>query len=344
MGARWQEQKNKEVPSRIRWKSAATKALWAACWRERTLLSSGYPRHDANEHSTNPSLKICTTIHEMRSASRAFRGAGKRLGFVPTMGALHEGHLSLVRAARASSDVVAASIFVNPTQFGPNEDLAKYPRSFERDRELLEHEGVELLFAPSVEEMYPTAADRSVRPTPVTWVTVEGLSGKLDGRSRPGHFRGVTTVVAKLFHIIEPAAAFFGQKDGAQLAVIRRMVRDLNFPVEIVACPIVREPDGLAMSSRNAYLNREERRRALVLQRSLQKARQQFHDGERSAAKLSSAAKEIFASEPQVVLDYFEIVDPDTLDPVERISQKTLVAVAARVGSTRLIDNVVLEP
>src|SRR5271157_3116378 len=199
-------------------------------------------------------MRVCNTIEQMRAACRAAR-RGKRLGFVPTMGALHEGHLSLVRAARTSCDIVAASIFVNPTQFGPNEDLAKYPRSFERDRELLEKEGVELLFAPSVEEMYPEGA--------VTWVVVEELSGKLDGRSRPGHFRGVTTVVAKLFHIVEPDVAFFGQKDAAQLAIIRRMVRDLNVPVEIVGCPIVREADGLAMSSRNAYLNPEQRKQAL---------------------------------------------------------------------------------
>jgi pantoate--beta-alanine ligase len=252
------------------------------------------------------------------------------------MGALHEGHLSLVRAAKVQCDAVAVSIFVNPTQFGPAEDLSKYPRQFDRDCRLLEKEGVEILFAPAVEEIYPGGA--------VTWVVVEGLSEKLDGRSRPGHFRGVTTIVSKLFHIIEPDDAFFGQKDAAQLAVIRRMVRDLNFPVEIVACPIVREPDGLAMSSRNAYLNREERSRALVLQRALQKARQQFDAGERIAAKLISAAKEVIAGEPQVALDYFEIVDPDMLDPVERISQKTLVGVAAYVGTTRLIDNLVLEP
>ncbi len=252
------------------------------------------------------------------------------------MGALHEGHLSLVRAARAQCDVVAVSIFVNPTQFGPAEDLSKYPRQFERDCRLLEQEGVDILFAPSIEEMYPQGA--------ISWVVVEGLSEKLDGRSRPGHFRGVTTVVAKLFHVIEPDAAYFGQKDAAQLAVIRRMVRDLDFPVEIVACPIVREADGLAMSSRNAYLNREERQRALVLQRSLQEARRQFDAGERLAARLIAAAKEVFVREPQVRLDYFEVVDPETLDPVERISGRTLVAVAAFVGTTRLIDNVVLEP
>jgi len=281
-------------------------------------------------------MKICATIPEARAACRDARASRKRLGLVPTMGALHEGHLSLVRAAKAQCDAVAVSIFVNPTQFGPTEDLSKYPRQFDRDCRLLEKEGVDILFAPSVEEIYPDG--------PVTWVLVEGLSEKLDGRSRPGHFRGVTTIVAKLFHIIEPDAAFFGQKDAAQLAVIRRMVQDLNLPVEIVACPIVRESDGLAMSSRNAYLNLEERGRALVLQRSLQRAQQEFQTGESTAAKLISAAKEVFAREPQVVLDYFEIVDPDTLDPVKRISQKTLVAVAAYVGSTRLIDNTVLNP
>jgi pantoate--beta-alanine ligase len=281
-------------------------------------------------------VKICATIPEARAACRDARASRKRLGVVPTMGALHEGHLSLVRAAKAQCDAVAVSIFVNPTQFGPTEDLSKYPRQFDHDCRLLEKEGIEILFAPSVEEIYPDGA--------VTWVWVEGLSEKLDGHSRPGHFRGVTTIVAKLFHILEPDAAFFGQKDAAQLAVIRRMVQDLNFPVEIVACPIVREPDGLAMSSRNAYLNREERGRALALQRSLLQAQQEFQAGERIAAKLIFAAKEVFAREPQVALDYFEIVDPDTLDPVERISRKTLVAVAAHVGSTRLIDNTVLDP
>ncbi|HSY92381.1 MAG TPA: pantoate--beta-alanine ligase [Candidatus Binatus sp.] len=281
-------------------------------------------------------MKICTTIHEMRNACRAVRRAEKRLGFVPTMGALHEGHLSLVRAARAASDVVAASIFVNPAQFGPNEDLAKYPRTFQRDCEMLEGEGegVELLFAPVLEEMYPAGA--------ATWVTVEGLSEKLDGRSRPGHFRGVTTVVAKLFNIVEPDAAFFGQKDAAQVAIIRRMVRDLNLPVEIVVCPIVREPDGLALSSRNAYLNPEQRRQALVLHRSLMRVQELASAGERDAARLAAAGRAEFPGETAVRLDYFEIVDPDTLDPIEDISGGALVAVAAYVGSTRLIDNILL--
>src|SRR5437660_7693970 len=239
----------------------------------------------------------------MRTACRAVRDAGKRLGFVPTMGALHEGHLSLVRAAHASCGAVAASIFVNPAQFGPNEDLAKYPRSFERDRELLEREGVELLFAPSVEEMYPAGS--------TTWVTVEDLSGKLDGRSRPGHFRGVSTVVAKLFHIVEPDAAFFGQKDAPQVAIIRRMVRDLNLLVEIVVCPIVREPDGLAMSSRNAYLDCEQRKRALALHRALMRVQEMAQAGEQSAARLAAAGREEFSREGAALrLDYLEIVDP----------------------------------
>jgi pantoate--beta-alanine ligase len=249
------------------------------------------------------------------------------------MGALHEGHLSLVRAARDRCDVVASSIFVNPTQFGPDEDLAKYPRAFERDRELLEKEGVEVLFAPTVEEMYPTGA--------VSWVAVDGLSDRLDGRSRPGHFRGVTTVVAKLFHVVEPDAAFFGQKDAAQVAIIRRMVGDLKFTVEIVACPIVREADGLAMSSRNAYLDPLQRRQALVLYRALMRVKERWKAGERDAEGLDAAGCEEIASESAVRLDYFEIVDPDSLDPVEKVEKGALAAVAAFVGATRLIDNVV---
>jgi pantoate--beta-alanine ligase len=279
-------------------------------------------------------MRICATLEEMRSACRAARRSGRRLGLVPTMGALHEGHLSLIRAARAACDLAAASIFVNPTQFGPNEDLAKYPRSFERDRDLLEKEGVELLFAPSVEEMYPAGA--------VSWVTVEELSSKLDGRSRPGHFRGVTTVVAKLLHIVEPDTAFFGQKDAAQVAIVRRMVRDLNFPVEIVACPIVREPDGLAMSSRNAYLDAQQRNQALELHRALMRVKKSWESGERDAAKLAAMGREEVTGEKSVRLDYFEIVDPESLDPVENVANRVLVAVAAFVGPTRLLDNILL--
>ena len=279
-------------------------------------------------------MKTFTNIAGTRAACRAARLDRKRLGLVPTMGALHEGHLSLVRAAKVQCDVVAASIFVNPTQFGPNEDLATYPRNFERDSELLKQEGVELLFAPPVEEMYPAGA--------VTWVTVEGMSDKLCGRSRPGHFRGVTTVVAKLFHIVEPDAAFFGQKDAAQLAIIRRMVRDLHFSIEIVGCPIVREPDGLAMSSRNSYLDPQQRKQALVLYRSLTGVQNLFDQGERQAEKLVAAGKQVFTQEPSVRLDYFEVVNPATLDPVHDVSEGGLVAVAAIVGPTRLIDNVLL--
>jgi pantoate--beta-alanine ligase len=280
------------------------------------------------------SMKICRNIQETRDWCVQTRAAGKRLGLAPTMGALHEGHLSLVRAARKTCEAVVVSIFVNPTQFGPNEDLAKYPRNFERDCALLEKEGVDVLFAPEVEEMYPRGA--------VTWVWVEGLSEKLDGHSRPGHFRGVTTIVAKLFHVIEPDAAFFGQKDAAQVAIIRRMVRDLDFSVEIVACPIVREADGLAMSSRNVYLDAEQRRRALVLNRALMRVEQLWEAGESDTAKLMAAGREEVAQEKMVRLDYFEIVNPDTLDRVESAGTGALVGVAAFVGMTRLIDNVVL--
>jgi pantoate--beta-alanine ligase len=281
-------------------------------------------------------MTVCVTADEVRSASRAARAAGKTVGFVPTMGALHEGHLSLVRAAKSECDVVVVSIFVNPAQFGPTEDFAKYPRTLERDRELLQREGVDLLFAPPVTEVYPNGS--------VTYVTVEGLSEKLDGVSRPGHFRGVTTVVSKLFNIIEPDFAFFGQKDAAQVAIVRRMVRDLKIPIEIVVCPIVREPDGLAMSSRNAYLDTEQRKKALLLRQSLLRAQEEFQQGERRANQLVDAGKKVFAAEPTVRLDYFEIVDPDTLERVEKISGATLVAVAACVGTTRLIDNVILNP
>jgi pantoate--beta-alanine ligase len=280
-------------------------------------------------------MRICESVEQMRKA-RVLMRQDRRVGFVPTMGALHEGHLSLVRAARARCETVIVSIFVNPLQFGPNEDLAKYPRALERDCELLEREKVDIVFTPSVDDMYPKNA--------VTYVTVEGMSEKLCGRSRPGHFRGVTTVVAKLFHIVEPELAFFGQKDAAQCAIIRRMVRDLNFPVEIVVGPIVREPDGLAMSSRNAYLSPQARKSALVLYRALSEVKKYFDRDERNAAKLGEAGKQVMSQEPGARLDYLDVVDPDTLDPVPEIRRETLVAVAAFLGGTRLIDNILLSP
>lgn len=281
-------------------------------------------------------MKLIHNRDEMRSASRAASVRGARVGLVPTMGALHEGHLSLVRAAREWCDFVAASIFVNPTQFGPNEDFSKYPRNLDRDCKMLEKEGLDVLFAPNVDEMYPAGS--------VTWVEVEKMSERLCGKSRPGHFRGVTTVVAKLFNIVEPDAAFFGQKDAAQVAIIKRMVRDLNMAVEIQVCPIIREADGLAMSSRNAYLNSRERKSALALYRSMLTAKNRFDAGERDASTLIDSAKAEFARNPEVRLDYFEIVDPDTLDPEPAINKRVLIAVAAFVGNTRLIDNILLEP
>ena len=279
-------------------------------------------------------MKIVTTVSEARTVVRAARQQGKTIGFVPTMGALHEGHTSLVRAAKARCNFVVASIFVNPTQFGPNEDLAKYPRTFEADRQKLETEGVDLLFAPTVEDMYPPGA--------VTFVTAEGITDRLDGRSRPGHFRGVTTVVAKLFHVVEPDVAFFGQKDAAQAAIIRRMARDLMFPVEIVVTPIVREADGLALSSRNVYLSPAERKQATVLSRSLREVESRYKGGETDSARLIDAARQVFGSEPAVRVDYIEVVDPETLESVRTATSGTLVAIAAFVGSTRLIDNVLL--
>ena len=279
-------------------------------------------------------MRVITNIESMRNACRELRRAGKSLGFVPTMGALHAGHLSLMQAARSQNAAVAASVFVNPTQFGPTDDLKKYPRDLDRDRGLLEKEKADLLFAPAAEEMYPPGA--------VTWATVEGLSERLEGKSRPGHFRGVTTIVSKLFHIVEPDRAYFGQKDAQQAVIIRKMVRDLDLGVDIVVCPTVRESDGLALSSRNVYLSPEERKQALVLYRALCRVQALADRGEHSAAKLREAALQVFAEEKQVQLDYFEIVDKESLESVSDVSRGALVVVAARVGKTRLIDNLVL--
>lgn len=279
-------------------------------------------------------MRIATTIDEARAGCRAIKAADRALGFVPTMGALHEGHLSLVRAARSQCDAVVVSIFVNPTQFGPAEDLAKYPRTFDADCRLLEAEGVELIFAPSAEEMYPAGAS--------TFVVVEGIGDRLDGASRPGHFRGVATIVAKLFHIINPDTAFFGQKDAAQVAVLQKMIRDLNFELKMAVCPTVREPDGLAMSSRNRYLSSQERQQALVLHRALDSVAQQVRAGITRSAALLDIAREVLAREPAVRLDYIAVVSPDTLEEIEDVRNGALLAVAAFVGATRLIDNLLL--
>ncbi len=279
-------------------------------------------------------MEVIRTVHELRRWARADRYEGNTIGIVPTMGALHEGHASLIRAAHNQCGLVIVSIFVNPTQFGPNEDFARYPRTFEADCALARAEGADLIFAPSVEELYPPGA--------ATFVEVEGLGNRLDGASRPGHFRGVATVVAKLLIATEADLAFFGQKDAAQVAVLRRMVADLRLPGRIVVCPIVREPDGLALSSRNAYLNAEERRHALVLSRAVRRIELIVAAGERRAAALISEAREIFAAEPAVRVDYIELVNWDTLLSVETASPGSLFAVAAWVGSTRLIDNTII--
>jgi pantoate--beta-alanine ligase len=279
-------------------------------------------------------MLVLKTIAEARSACAGIRRDSKTLGLVPTMGALHEGHLALVRAAQASCDAVVVSIFVNPTQFGPKEDFASYPRSFEQDCQTLESAGVGLVFAPSVEEMYPSGAS--------TFVEVEGLSDRLDGASRPGHFRGVATVVTKLLNIFTPDHAFFGQKDAAQVAVLRKMVRDLRFGVQLNVCPTVREADGLALSSRNRNLSGEGRRQALVLSRALLAVKKLFGQGERDSVKLLSEALRVLGEEPAVQVDYCTIVDPATLEDLADVSHGALVAVAARVGGTRLIDNLLL--
>jgi pantoate--beta-alanine ligase len=284
------------------------------------------------------SMQILRTVDELRAWSRANRIIGLKdghgIGLVPTMGALHAGHASLIRAAAACCGRVAVSIFVNPTQFGPNEDFARYPRTFDADCALAEAEGADVVFAPSVEELYPRGAS--------TFVEAEGLSARLDGGSRPGHFRGVATVVAKLLIAAEPDRAFFGQKDAAQVAVLRRMVTDLRMATEIVVCPIVREADGLALSSRNVYLSAEERAWALALSRAVGEAEALFKAGERRSSAFTEAASAIIAATPQVRVDYIALVDWATLEPVEIAGPGSLFAVAACVGGTRLIDNAVL--
>jgi pantoate--beta-alanine ligase len=281
-------------------------------------------------------MQILHTVEELQTWSRGLRCSGKGLiGLVPTMGALHAGHASLIRAAaQQCPGRVAVSIFVNPTQFGPNEDFARYPRTFSADCDIAGREGAIVIFAPSVEEMYP--------PSAATFIDVEGLSERLDGKSRPGHFRGVATVVAKLLIAAEPDLAFFGQKDAAQVAVLRKLVADLRFGTKVVVCPIVREPDGLALSSRNVYLSAVERKQALVLSRAVRNVERLVSEGERRSGALIEAARRVFAEEPALRVDYVELVNWETLLAVDTATPTTLFAVAAWAGNTRLIDNAVL--
>lgn len=282
-------------------------------------------------------MEIITKISQMQNLSKGFKRDGKTIGFVPTMGYLHEGHLSLVRASKRDCDITVVSIFVNPIQFGPKEDLSRYPRDFERDRSMLEKEGVDYIFYPSVEEMY--------QPDFNTTINVEGVTKNLCGASRPGHFRGVTTVVGKLFNIVLPDRAYFGEKDYQQLITIKKMVRDLNFPVEIIGMPIVREKDGLAMSSRNSYLNEEERKSALCLYKSILLAQNLVKEGKTSVKEILDTVEEFIKSTPYTKIDYVKICDPKTLEYIEdgNIEGKKLLALAVFVGNTRLIDNVILE-
>jgi pantoate--beta-alanine ligase len=276
-------------------------------------------------------MKVICTIDELRAICDETRRADRTVGFVPTMGFFHAGHRSLMRAARAADDLVVVSLFVNPTQFGPDEDLDAYPRDVEGDTRAASDEGVDVLFTPTVDEMYPDPG--------VTTVHVSGLTSGLCGARRPGHFDGVTTVVAKLFSIVGPCRAYFGRKDAQQLAVVARMVRDLDLPVEVVGCPLVREPDGLAMSSRNAYLTATERSAATVLSRSIHAAAHAISAGERDADTILRVVHDLVDDEPLVELDYAELVDAGTLEPIERIDRDALLALAAFVGRARLLDN-----
>ena len=282
-------------------------------------------------------MNIIRTVLDMQQSAGDLRTRGRRIGFVPTMGNLHDGHLSLVRLARKHADVVVVSIFVNPTQFGPNEDFASYPRTFEADCALCEREGVDFVFHPPVEEMYPAGASVAVTET--------SLSRTLCGASRPGHFDGVCTIVAKLFNAVLPHVAVFGEKDAQQLRIIRRMVRDLRFPVDIVPGPTVREPDGLARSSRNQYLTPEQRPQAAALRRALDEAERLFAAGERNPLRLAEAMRDLIAREPDARIDYVSLVDDETLQPLDGpITRPALAALAVRVGQPRLIDNTILRP
>jgi pantoate--beta-alanine ligase len=277
------------------------------------------------------SMKKASTFQELRDIRTNLHGT---FGLVPTMGALHAGHLSLVRRARAECANVGASIFVNPAQFGPGEDLSAYPRDLERDLALLEEAGVDLVWTPTAEMMYPAGFQ--------SWITVEEVSRPLEGKCRPGHFRGVATVVAKLFNAFSPDRAYFGQKDAQQVVVIKRLVQDLNFPIQIVVCPTVREPDGLAMSSRNAYLSAEDRRSATVLYRALAAAEAEFRRGVSDPERLRTIMRSILHAEPRANVEYISIADPDSLIEVKELAGPVLLSLAVRLGKTRLIDNLLL--
>jgi pantoate--beta-alanine ligase len=277
-------------------------------------------------------MKIVKTIADFKKLRPKLAGP---VGFVPTMGYLHEGHLELVRRARAENPSVAVSIFVNPTQFGPKEDFKQYPRDPERDLALLEKEGTDVVFMPTAEEMYP--------PNFNSWVEVGKITEKLEGAARPGHFRGVATVVAKLFSIVRPDKAYFGQKDAQQLLVIKKMATDLNMGVEVIAVPTVREPDGLAMSSRNSYLNAEERKQAVVLYQSLKLAQKLYADGERDAKAIREQMTALIGQQPLANIEYISIADAETLDELDKLKPSALVSMAVRFGKTRLIDNVLVE-
>ena len=281
-------------------------------------------------------MEIVRTIDWMKQVTHEARAKERVLGLVPTMGALHEGHLSLIREAQKQCSPVVVSIFVNPKQFGPSEDFQKYPRAFESDCAALEKLGVDYLFAPSTGEIYP--------PDFRTAVSVEGLSDRLEGRLRPGHFRGVTTVVLKLFEIVQPRFAFFGRKDAQQARIIGQMATDLNLDTNVVVCPIVRDVDGLALSSRNAYLKQDDRQAAVALYRSLEEGRREVESGERDPVRIVAAVRRVIDAEPHIVLDYAELVDAETLDPVMKLNRTAYVLVGARVGATRLIDNALVEP
>jgi len=279
-------------------------------------------------------MKLIEKIADLREEIKRFKREGKIIGFVPTMGYFHEGHLSLMEIARKRSDVLVVSIFVNPIQFGPNEDYNRYPRDLKRDLKLAEERGVDIVFHPDNREMYQENFQ--------TYVNVEKLTKGMCGKYRPGHFRGVTTVVAKLFNIVQPDIAVFGQKDAQQAIVIKRMVRDLNFPVEIVVGPVIREHDGLAMSSRNTYLNDEERKQAPMIYKALKMAREEVKMGNRDVVKLKEIIENAIATAPLARIEYVEIVDDENLEPVSEVKPGTLAAVAVWFGKTRLIDNIYL--